>query len=559
MEPYIHRPLTHDNGFRILRLEPAVGFEAPLRCSLTEVCLSDKIHYEALSYVWGALTGDHPLTCDGAELLITPNCELALRYLRLVVGSRSLWVDSICIDQKSTSDRNHQVQQMGEIYRKATHTLIWLGESDEKTKPAFARWRELEQRNNRSETLSLHERQYLVEICNKSCGSATECLVLCGSESISWGALVSVTEHGYTHVRGHLLTISTRCRNLATRIKSREFYNNPDLLSASNRIWRILAKCRREEATDPRDKIFGLFAIITSLGLPLPAPDYSHTTATVYEELTVRYIQKFHHLGLLELACTFGRDPAIPTWVPDFSDQKFFVGVDIKSNLPNMLVDSTLFIDRSPGMLPLRGKKIAQIDFQLHKSHFLCETLLEFRRLRDRGSDQYHLLVPWASVLREWISLLDQVKCPTGKDANVQICRKVMEYMVESETKRVEFDQVNQAKGFEGLPSTPDGVFWYLLSDNLHGRVKKWMSNCLDAVCEHTLFVLSTGHIGRAPYSIDDEDTVVWFAGAHLPMVLRPVGDKYILIGPAYIHGFKESDFWEEEEDVTKLEIFTLQ
>jgi hypothetical protein len=42
-------------------------------------------------------------------------------------------------------------------------------------------------------------------------------------------------------------------------------------------------------------------------------------------------------------------------------------------------------------------------------------------------------------------------------------------------------------------------------------------------------------------------------------MVLRPVGDKYILIGPAYIHGFKESDFWEEEEDVTKLEIFTLQ
>jgi len=157
MEPYIHRPLTHDNGFRILRLEPAVGFEAPLRCSLTEVCLSDKIHYEALSYVWGAPTGDRPLTCDGAELLITPNCELALRYLRLVVGSRSLWVDSICIDQKSTSDRNHQVQQMGEIYRKATHTLIWLGKSDEKTKPAFAKWRELEQRNNRSGSLLAYD------------------------------------------------------------------------------------------------------------------------------------------------------------------------------------------------------------------------------------------------------------------------------------------------------------------------------------------------------------------------------------------------------------------
>jgi hypothetical protein len=300
----------------------------------------------------------------------------------------------------------------------------------------------------------------------------------------------------------------------------------------------------------------------------------------VYEELTVRYIQEFHHLGLLELACTFGRDPAIPTWIPDFSDQKFFAGVDTMRKSPNILVDSALLIDRSPGKLPLRGKKIAQIDFRLHKSHFLCETLLEFHRLHERGSDQYHLLVPWASVLREWMSLLDQVKCPTGKDATylfswlttkeffgavvdvgsyVPICRKVMEYMVESETKRVELDQVNQAKGFEGLPSTPDGVFWYLLSDIFHGKVLTWAGYCLDTVCEHTLFVLSTGHIGRGLYSIDDEDVVVWFAGAHLPMFLQPVGDKYILIGPAYIHGFKESDVWEEEGDVTKLEIFTLQ
>ncbi|PMD47167.1 HET-domain-containing protein [Hyaloscypha variabilis F] len=590
MEPYIHRPLSYDNGFRILCLEPAVNFEAPLRCSLTEVCLSDKIQYEALSYVWGAPTGDRPLTCDGAELLITPNCELALRHLRLVVGSRSLWVDSVCINQKSTSDRNHQVQQMGEIYRKATHTLIWLGKSDEQTKSAFAGWRELEQRSKRSEILSLHERQYLVEICNKpwfrrvwtiqEVALATECLVLCGSESISWGALISATEHGHTYVEGRVKTVHARFRNLTTRMNSREFYNNRNLARSSTRIWMILAKCRREEATDARDKIFGLFAIITSLGLSIPAPDYSKTLAAVYEELTVRYIQEFHHLGLLELACTFGRDPEIPTWVPDFSDQKFFVSVDTKRSLPNMLVDSTLLIGRSPRKLPLRGKKIAQIDFRLHKSHFLWENLLKFRRLHELGSDQYHLLVPWVSVLREWMSLLDQVKCPTGKDAThlfswlttkdlheaaadagsyVPICRKVMEYMVESETKRIEKNEFNRAKGFERLQSSPDGVFWYLLSDILRGKVMAWVANCLDTVCEHTLFVLSTGHIGRGPYSIDDEDIVVWFAGAHRPMIIRPVGDNYILIGPAYIHGFKESDFWEEEEDVTKLEIFTLQ
>ncbi len=72
-----------------------------------------------------------------------------------------------------------------------------------------------------------------------------------------------------------------------------------------------------------------------------------------------------------------------------------------------MVVDSALLIDRFPGELPLRSKKIAQIDFRLQKSHFLCETLLEFRRLRECGSDEYHLLVSWATVLREWISLLN--------------------------------------------------------------------------------------------------------------------------------------------------------
>jgi Heterokaryon incompatibility protein (HET) len=149
MKQYVHRPRSQDNGIRILRLKPATSFGAPLRCTLTDARLSDRIHYEALSYVWGAPTGDRRLICDGAELLITPNCELALRHLRLRWKSRSLWVDSVCIDQKSTSDRNHQVKQMGEIYRTAANVLVWLGKSDDRTKSAFARWRKLEQSNKR--------------------------------------------------------------------------------------------------------------------------------------------------------------------------------------------------------------------------------------------------------------------------------------------------------------------------------------------------------------------------------------------------------------------------
>jgi len=124
-----------------------MSFDAPLRCSLINSRLSDSMRYEALSYVWGTPTGDRRLICDKAELLITPNCELALRYLRFKWKSRSLWVDSICIDQNSTSDRNHQVKQMGKIYKMAANVLVWLGESDGRTKSAFARWTAPEQSN----------------------------------------------------------------------------------------------------------------------------------------------------------------------------------------------------------------------------------------------------------------------------------------------------------------------------------------------------------------------------------------------------------------------------
>jgi hypothetical protein len=228
----------------------------------------------------------------------------------------------------------------------------------------------------------------------------------------------------------------------------------------------------------------------------------------------------------------------------------------------------------------LRGKRIAKIEFRLHKSNFTFETLLIFRRRTDNEFCQYRLLLPWASVLREWISLVTQVNCPTGIDAihllswlatydirevladagvYVPICQRLIENLVDSETKRIPKNELDRLRGFEGLPDSPDGVFLYLIRNDLRANEMEWVANCLDNVCEHTLFVLSSGHIGRVPYSTEDEDIVAWFAGAHRPIVIRPVGENYIVIGPAHIHRIKEGDVWEDKDDVTELELFTLQ
>jgi hypothetical protein len=144
---YRHRRLSTSRSIRILTLNPSPIFTAPLEASLTEISLDSitslTLRYEALSYVWGSPTGDRPIRCDNKLLLVTSNCESALRHLREAERTRTLWVDAICIDQsddeESVQERNRQVALMGEVYRLATRTFCWLGEGTKFTGEVIAR------------------------------------------------------------------------------------------------------------------------------------------------------------------------------------------------------------------------------------------------------------------------------------------------------------------------------------------------------------------------------------------------------------------------------------
>lgn len=131
-----HDHLHTDRSIRTLELVPSESHGAVLEVLLQEISLdsvlADNSTYEALSYVWGSPTGTRPIICNGEVLKVTPNCEAALRRLRLPDRSRVLWVDAICIDQSSSEngqrERSTQVPMMGEIYNKASRTICWLGE-----------------------------------------------------------------------------------------------------------------------------------------------------------------------------------------------------------------------------------------------------------------------------------------------------------------------------------------------------------------------------------------------------------------------------------------------
>lgn len=142
--PYEYSPIQKPRHVRVVQVQPAGDLKSPLHCCMSFVCLDNYdeelgIDYTALSYSWDAQKPSSPVTVDGGTLLVTPNCEAAMRRLRSSTEVSNLWIDGICINQSrdAIEERNQQVAIMGDVYKRAKKVVIWLGESDTKMELAM--------------------------------------------------------------------------------------------------------------------------------------------------------------------------------------------------------------------------------------------------------------------------------------------------------------------------------------------------------------------------------------------------------------------------------------
>jgi hypothetical protein len=124
----------------VLTLYPGL-YDDEIRIRLTKTLLSvpedELVEYEALSYSWGHPEMTHAVMVEpregwpGGVLPITSNMDAALRSLRLQHRPRVLWVDAICINQSNLLERNHQVQWMDQVYKKARRVVVYIGEASD--------------------------------------------------------------------------------------------------------------------------------------------------------------------------------------------------------------------------------------------------------------------------------------------------------------------------------------------------------------------------------------------------------------------------------------------
>ncbi|KAI1175704.1 heterokaryon incompatibility protein-domain-containing protein [Nemania sp. FL0916] len=382
-QPFLHEPLPSPRSIRLLSLAPSTDSNSVIRCTVATADLDNLRHedsYEALSYVWGSPTGTIPIRCNDKELLVTPNLHDALRQLRGRTSWRVLWIDAICIDQRknerSTLERNRQVEMMAEVYRAAQTVLVWLGVGDESTPRAFrvikalgliariiGRHRVLGISNslvfrgltrhlygsltgelNNVPNILIKYKHDIRKVLNnpwfsrvwtfQESASARKCHVLCGKIQPSW----STYEAAVPFLAMFALDVKRMLLIILRPITSGSVFHG---IRSSFLDYQLAKVIGCLNSTLPQDKVYGLYSALTRCGYDLKSVDYRLTSAEVYGDAAKAFIKmEPRNLKILRLSIRpLGYDE-LPTWIPNWTTghphypNHFHKGVDFTGHHP---------------------------------------------------------------------------------------------------------------------------------------------------------------------------------------------------------------------------------
>ena len=150
---YRYVPLNH-NAAEIRLVSFGIARDGAIRGRLHVFPMSECPAYVAISYTWGEEPPRRTIYLNGERVRLRENIYQALKSIlrlrarnsgvhqlqrtvqihdlsRKAAECEYFWIDSICIDQASLIERNHQVGMMGQIFSNAYLLIAWLGpESD---------------------------------------------------------------------------------------------------------------------------------------------------------------------------------------------------------------------------------------------------------------------------------------------------------------------------------------------------------------------------------------------------------------------------------------------
>jgi len=645
MDIYDALPTLKDAHVRLLRVQLKSDVTETISCRLDVVRLTntkDKPAFVAASYTWGSPWTDADSTngmkketeaekrtgtsedtelkgtahsvmsttdrrncrilCNGKDLMVTKNLRDFLHRYSHSQKPQSqgyIWTDAICINQDDYSERSQQVNLMAEIYQAATGVIIWLGEEDESTSPAFAllealaalsqqKRRDLHPRNVFAKSPNILEdlehwtalarlfrrtwfqRAWIIQ----EVIFAKEASLLCGSHSLPWDSMTTVSDFLATSSWGNYLSSPEVSGVVGRGVSS--WHSIPARLAAMKRAWAsplndgllyALIRSRSSQCQDPRDKVYSQL----QLGNASIFPRYNSSIAEVYITAT-RYILD-HTDNLLLLTCVEGEDfqeiPGLPSWVPDWSVTKSLgLGVTGYSHFS------------AAGDRPRKFAVYGEADHlillieaaELDKITEICETKEEIRQCA-RPLKLYQVLstldpvyfteqsreeVLWRTLItnRSGAQPVQRIQYPAFASLERAfhdwvLWRYTVAFQEMSRSQQTAFLASDPVSGL----STPNGILPSIADirnciekssrDADFFDILKHSASSYDLHYSHTRFLrpfrTRQGFFGLGTQSLRAGDSVWVVPGSRVPLVLRRQShdsQRYRLVGGAYVHGF---------------------
>jgi hypothetical protein len=358
---------AEDFEIRLLTILPSADFSAPISCRIhvTALAQSPPPKYRALSYVWGDPRNTLEISLNGVSLQVTINLASALRHIRDKEEEVVLWADAICINQEDLDERSKQVQfVMDEVYKDAEEVLVWLGEESEDSDLAMnfmeswpvGKGQKSGDGGDASDTnedlkltfesafdaaaetalLALLQRPFWTRLwVLQEIVLAQKVLIVCGHRRVPFESFVHAQSmwqqtlagymDNYSNPAGFIFLTKLLASALSKIMETREQYHSYYSLKWSQPLLDLLMACSiRLDATDPRDKIYGLLGLSGPFGnyKSLVRPDYSKPVESVYCEIARALIEDDQSLRAVSyascLSAAIDETPGLPSWVPDW-------------------------------------------------------------------------------------------------------------------------------------------------------------------------------------------------------------------------------------------------
>ncbi|KAI8627444.1 HET-domain-containing protein [Xylariaceae sp. FL1651] len=620
MAVFKHQPLDiADRQIRLLDLIPDSG---RVRCRLRHVSLAKlPDEYETLSYCWGAQTTRQvKISIDGLDFPIAKNLHAALLRLRHLDYDRpkTLWIDAICINQSDPVEKSNQISLMGDIYSLCRRVIIWIGEHDALTEYTFralafmaARsktgekfnyydWKQVQQNEARNGPRQLSHKP--ANIKSMIAGAAFSALfsrpwfrrvwviqeialppdavVICGKFQIDWDSIAKAQGIAKTNfdVNNHLGTIL-------------RFRDWPEDLADD--IFSRMMMASHQEATKPRDKIYGL------LGIDYPhydptfvKIDYEIDDMQIFANFTRAYLERTGNLQVLAICrgCKNrdGSQEYYPSWAVDpfYEAEKEPLASDqISWRFINWEACPEGF--RAGGSIPC---KLSFIGNSLGIQGFQFDSVLACSPVNSPGAPQYKVKSVsaggpfWGSLaafysiylkggISSWYSALSfcqfylasQKMCedtrlggiylPTGQttlNAFWQVIRGPnlpIDHPNAKASAKKQFEDFGEmlrrhAGGSIGVKSIPS-IIGAILGNSTYME----LFPLVHMTRHRRFFITENRYMGLGPRDTKVGDNIMILQGHQAPILARATeGKHWKIVGDSYMHGIMEGSVFDQEK-----------